>query len=65
MMRHALFSAFGCGQEYRHRVVAELEAAILEHRAAQGLSGAAPRPKSAVILPDSNWPITPGNKSDD
>lgn len=61
----AMFSAFGRGEEYRHSVVAEIEAAILGHRAAQGLSGAAPRPKPAVILPNSNWPITPGNKSDD
>lgn len=61
----ALFSVLGRGHEYRQNVVAEIESAILEHRAAQGLSGAAPRPKPAVILPDSKWPISPRNKSDD
>lgn len=58
----SLLSAFGRGQENRQPVVAEIESAILEHRAAQGLFGAAPRPKPAVILPGSKWPITPGNK---
>lgn len=59
----AYFTVLGRGERYRKDVVAEIEAAVVDRRVAQGLSGDIPRTKHAVLLPDTNWPI-PTTKHD-